>query len=103
VTGVTFEEAGSELIVKVATSGVARFKAFALSGPDRLVVDVLDGTGALRPVTGSVAVGRAGVKSVRYSQFQESPAIFRAVIDMESAKKYRVEAWPNELRVRLEP
>jgi hypothetical protein len=43
------------------------------------------------------------VKSVRYSQFQESPAIFRAVIDMESAKKYRVEAWPNELRVRLEP
>ena len=103
VSGVSFAEEGGELIVKIASNGVARFKAFALSGPDRLVVDVLDGTAALRPVTGSVPVGAAGVKSIRYSQFQQSPPIFRIVIDSAAAKKYRIEAWPNELRVRLQP
>ena len=41
-SGVTYTEVGGELIVKVATSGPPRFKAFALKGPDRLVVDVLE-------------------------------------------------------------
>ncbi|MCB1019276.1 MAG: AMIN domain-containing protein, partial [Acidobacteria bacterium] len=101
ITAVSFAEEAGEGVVKVATDGVARFKAFALKSPDRLVVDVLDGTGSLRPVTGTVQVGRGGVKTVRYSQFQAAPPIFRIVIDLQSAKDYRVEAWPNELRIKL--
>ncbi|MEZ5393910.1 MAG: SUMF1/EgtB/PvdO family nonheme iron enzyme [Bryobacterales bacterium] len=103
VTGVSFAEEGGEGVVKIATDGVARFKAFALKAPDRLVVDILDGTGSLRPVTGTVQVGRVGIKTVRHSQFQATPPIFRIVIDLQSAKDYRVEAWPNELRIKLKP
>jgi hypothetical protein len=103
VSGVSFAEEGGELIVKVATSGPPRFKAFALKGPDRLVVDVLEGTATLSPVTGTVQVGKAGVKTIRYSQFQKEPPVFRTVIDMDSAKNYRVEAWQGELRIRLQP
>jgi hypothetical protein len=102
VSGVSFSEGeGGEVVVKLATNGPPKFKAFMLKAPDRLVVDVLDGTGTLNPVTGNLKVGKAGVKTVRYSQFQAS--VFRTVIDLEAAKKYRVEAWPEELRIFVTP
>ena len=103
VSGVTFTEESGEIVVKLATTGPALFKAFALKEPERLVLDVLEGTATLKPGTGTVQVGRNGVKAVRYSQFQPSPPIFRTVIDLEAAKNYRVEAWPGELRIRLMP
>ena len=102
VTGVAFAEENGALTVRIQTSGAARFKAFPLREPDRLVVDVLEGTGTLKPYVGSVPVGRGGVKSIRYSQFTVDPPAFRAVIDLERAMDYRVEAWPNELRVLLQ-
>jgi hypothetical protein len=103
ISNVSFSSENGAVTIKVATSGVPRFKAFALKAPDRLVVDVLDGTGVLSPLTGTVKVGGGGVKAVRYSQFQQSPPIFRTVIDLEQAMKYQVEVWPGELRVRLQP
>jgi hypothetical protein len=100
---VSFAEEGGSVMIKIATSGPSRFKSFVLKSPDRLVVDVLDGTATLRPVTGTVQVGRGGVKAVRYSQFQQDPPIFRAVIDLEKAMTYRIEDWRGELRIRLQP
>ena len=102
VSGVSFAEEGGTTMIKIATSGPTRFKAFALKAPDRLVVDVLDGTAVLRPVTGTLQVGKGGVKTVRYSQFKQDPPVFRAVIDLESAMTYRIEDWRGELRITLQ-
>lgn len=103
VSGVVFSEEAGLVTAKIQTSGPAKFKAFALGSPDRLVVDVLDGTAILKPVNGNVAVGKGGVKTIRYSQFKVDPPTFRAVIDLERPMDYRIEAWDGELRIKLQP
>ncbi|MEZ5366457.1 MAG: hypothetical protein R2748_30000 [Bryobacterales bacterium] len=44
-----------------------------------------------------------GIKTVRHSQFQATPPIFRPSSTAVGKENYRVEAWPNELRIKLKP
>ncbi len=103
VRGVDFVQEGGGLTVAVQTSAKPTFKAFALNSPDRVVVDVPGGKGVLQPATGRLAVGRNAVRTIRYSQFQVDPPIFRLVVDLDRPLNYRVQPGANQLRIELRP
>ena len=103
VTALNFEPSGTGLSIQLATTSQASYRAFALTGPDRLVVDV---NGAVQKITkgsGNVAVGSGGVKRIRYSQFQLDPAVTRIVIDLVGPVDHQVSATASQLLVRLTP
>lgn len=103
VTAVNFEPAGTGLSIQLATTAQASYRAFALTGPDRLVVDI---NGAVQTITkgsGNVAVGSGGVNRIRYSQFQIDPAVTRIVIDLAGPVDHQVSATASQLLVRLTP
>jgi hypothetical protein len=103
VTALTFEQLGGELQIRLATSGKAAYRAFALSSPDRLVVDLQGVMQRISKGSGAVPVEQGGVKQIRYSQFQLDPPVTRAVIDLDGALKHQVEASDSQVLIRLSP
>lgn len=101
VTAATFEQVGGELQIRLATTGKAAYRAFALASPDRLVLDLEGVVQRISGGSGVVAVGQGGVKQIRYSQFQPMPPITRVVIDLDRALKHQVEVADNQLLIRL--
>jgi sulfatase modifying factor 1 len=104
VTSVSFEEAGGDLIVKLATASQAQFKKMVLGGPNhRVIVDIPGGDLMNNRKGGQVRVGRNGVSRIRYSQFQLDPPAVRVVIDLDGPMDSSVEATGGEVRVLLRP
>ena len=101
VTAVAFEQVGGELQIRLATTGMAAFRAFAMASPDRLVVDLQGVFQQISRGSGVVPVEQGGVKQIRYSQFQLDPPVTRAVIDLDRALKHQVEASDRQLLIRL--
>jgi hypothetical protein len=103
VTAISFEQRGGELQIRLATTGKAAYREFALASPDRLVVDL---QGVLQQISygsGSVPVGQGGVQRIRYSQFQLDPPVTRIVIDLDGALRRQVEAGDNQVLIKLGP
>jgi type IV pilus assembly protein PilQ len=75
--------------------------AIALSGPDRLVIDLPNAIPAVK--TKQILVNSPGVKDVRISRYQENPPVTRVVVDMASAHDFQLVPGENELVVKLQP
>jgi hypothetical protein len=103
VTAVTFEQSGGELRIQLATTGKPAYRDFALTSPDRLVIDLQGTVQRISKGSGAVPVEQAGVKQIRYSQFQMDPPVTRIVIDLDRALKRQVEASDRQLLIRLSP
>lgn len=103
VTAVDVQDSNGGLQIRLATTGKVSYRAFALKSPDRLVVDLEGTIQRISKGSGSVAVGKGGVKQIRYSQFQADPPVSRAVIDLDAALNYQVVAADSQLVIRLSP
>ena len=103
VTALAFEQVGGEMQIRLATTGKASYRAFAMASPDRLVVDLQGVVQRISHGSGTVPVEQGGVKQVRYSQFQLDPPVTRAVIDLDRALKHQVEASDKQVLIRLSP
>lgn len=98
VNGISFSD--SKLMI--ATSGGAVPSAFAMTSPNRIVVDIpnaefsslFEGTQALdltKSTAGQIIVdGYPGVEKVRYSLFSNSPSTVRVVVDLTKAMTYKL-------------
>lgn len=98
VNGISFSD--SKLMI--ATSGGATPSAFAMTSPNRVVVDIpnaefsslFEGTQALdltKSTAGQIIVdGYPGVEKVRYSLFSDSPSTVRVVVDLSKAMTYKL-------------
>lgn len=78
-------ESGTEVIIGV--DGDVRVRDFALSGPDRIVIDLHGAQHAL-PAERFTAIERGGVRSVRTSQYQRD--VVRVVLEVSGPLDYRV-------------
>lgn len=103
VTTISFEQVGAELQIHLAMTGRPAYRAFAMTSPDRVVVDLEGVMQRVSNGSGSVPVNQSGVKQVRYSQFQPDPPVTRVVVDLDHALKHQVEASDDHLLIRLSP
>ena len=96
VTAVTVQPAAGRAEVVIGIRGSVDVKDFVLRNPDRLVLDVL---GASLSAAGTAydGVNRAGVRNVRYSQYQ--PGVVRVVLDLDALKNYTVVRDSDAIRV----
>ena len=98
---VIFPSTGPE--IRLDTTGKPATKAFGLSNPARLVVDLQGVKVAMSPMVGEISGGREGVSRVRYSQFQLDPPVARIVIDLDRLREYELESTADAVVVRLAP
>jgi type IV pilus assembly protein PilQ len=84
--------------IRIGIRGAVEVKDFLLTGPDRLVLDLVGArlTGSLSLYDG---VDRAGIRNIRYAQF--SPTVVRVVIDLASPKDYTLESSEAGIRIRF--
>ncbi len=101
VTTVSFEQVGDELQVHLTTTGKPAYRAFAMTAPDRVVVDLEGVMQKISSGSGSVPVQQSGVKQVRYSQFQPDPPVTRVVVDLDHPLEHQVEASDDHVLIRL--
>ena len=90
---------GMELSISPKTATPAT--AIALSGPDRLVIDLPNAIPAVK--TKQILVNSPDVKDVRISRYQENPPVTRVVVDMASAHDFQMVPGENDLVVKLQP
>lgn len=102
-TTVSFEQVDNELQIHLTMTGKPSYRTFAMTTPDRLVVDLQGVTQRITHGTGSMPVGQSGVKQVRYSQFQLEPPVTRIVVDLDGPLEHQVEASDDRLSIRLSP
>ncbi|MFA6669489.1 MAG: N-acetylmuramoyl-L-alanine amidase family protein [Bacillota bacterium] len=89
------DEGDRKLLVVGATSRLD-FETMTLQQPDRIVVDMFNTRlGGMKD--GSIPIARDGIRSVRFSQFEENTV--RTVIDLDHALQYNVESSEKGLRV----
>lgn len=81
--------------VRIAGDGELKYKAFQLTNPARLVID-LDGVKA-SVAKNNVTVDDAVVKRVRVAQFQ--PNVARVVVDLAEKAQYEIQPAGDALRV----
>lgn len=96
VTAVSLQSAPGRADFVVNVSGDIVVQDFLLGTPDRLVLD-LKGAHLGGGTTLYDGVSRGGIRNVRYSQFK--PDVVRIVLDLESAKPYKIERTANAVRV----
>jgi type IV pilus assembly protein PilQ len=100
VTGLSLAPSGGEAELVVAMSGSAvRWSDFTLDNPSRVVLDITGARSAL-PRTRFESIDRAGVGSVRTSQY--SADVVRVVVDLDRSVPYTVTAGPEGLTVRFQ-
>jgi len=102
ITGISVETESNQVVVTIAASAQPQYKTMVLTGPDRLVIDVLRGTLAVPSAQRAVNVAALGVNRVRAAQFKNNPLIARIVVDMESRLDFNIAAEANRLVVRLQ-
>ncbi|HOO12526.1 MAG TPA: stalk domain-containing protein, partial [Bacillota bacterium] len=100
VNGIYFDDGDKDRrkLVVEATSRLD-FETMTLQKPDRIVVDMFN-TRLGNMQDSSVAIGRDGVRSIRFSQFEENTV--RAVIELDHALQYNVESSEKGLEVLID-
>src|SRR5512134_247033 len=85
VKAVSVTPAAGKVEVVIDLQGAAEVRDFVLSGPDRLVVDLVGVrlAGLVAPYDGE---NRGGVRNVRYAQYR--PDVVRVVIDLDAPMDY---------------
>lgn len=91
------------MAIVIATNGRAEYKTMKLSGPDRVVIDVLNARVRTRGRSRSLEVNNSGVQKVRWALFQLSPPIARVVVDLDNAMDFRIESRADAIVVHLTP
>src|SRR5688572_24435240 len=88
-----------QTMVVIGVDGEVTVKDFALTNPDRIVVDITGATLDVRRGTYD-RVARGGVLDVRYAQNQ--PGVVRVVLTLAGTKRYEVTRELHEIRVAVE-
>ena len=88
-----------QALVVIGVDGAVSVRDFALTDPDRIVVDI---TGAKLSVKqGSYdRIARGGVLDIRYAQNQ--PGVVRVVLSLAGSKHYEVTREPHEIRITID-
>jgi type IV pilus assembly protein PilQ len=89
---------GMEVSISPNTSTPA--SAMALSGPDRLVIDLPNALPAVK--TKEILVNSPDVKAVRISRYQENPPVTRVVVDLAGAHDFQLVPSDRDLVVKLQ-
>jgi len=84
--------------VVIDLQGAVDVQDFTLSGPARLVVDLV-GARLTAPATLYDGQNRGGIRNIRYAQFK--PDVVRVVIDLDVLKDYQVQRGAGQVRVRI--
>ena len=97
VTAVSLAPAAGKAVLVIAVKGAVDVRDFALSSPDRLVLDVVGAK--LSDAAPAVYDGmvRGGVLNLRYSQFR--PDIVRIVVELDGPKAYEVTRQGQSVKV----
>jgi N-acetylmuramoyl-L-alanine amidase len=99
VNGIHYMDEGERKVLMVDASSRLDFETMTLQKPDRIVVDMFNARlGDMKD--GAITIARDGVRSVRYSQFEENTV--RAVIDLDHALQYNVESSEKGLEVFID-
>lgn len=97
LTAVRIVAAPGRVDFVLRVSGPVEVSDFLLSSPDRLVLDLMGTTLGNAGVKLYDGVNRGGITNVRYAQYK--PDVVRVVLDLESARTYKVEKAGEEIRV----
>jgi type IV pilus assembly protein PilQ len=96
VTAVSVRPAAGRTELVIDVRGSVEVKDFTLTGPERLVLDVVGATlNAAQARYDGVA--RGGVRNVRYNQFR--PDVVRIVLELDRRMTYRVDRSDQAIRV----
>ena len=88
----------AEMVIGV--DGPVEVENFALSNPDKIVIDVSGATLGIPAAESYDRVTRAGIINVRYSQYRKN--VVRVVLTLESVRPYAVVRGKNDIRVSVE-
>ena len=88
----------AEMVIGV--DGPVEVQNFALSNPDKIVIDVSGATLGIPATESYDRVTRAGIINVRYSQYRKN--VVRVVLTLESARPYAVVRGKHDVRVSVE-
>jgi hypothetical protein len=95
VTGITVAPGQGGAEIMVAAPPAVEIRHFRLAGPSRIVVDLAGS--ALAVAGGYDGLARGPVRNVRLSQYRRDTV--RLVIDLDSARSYRVDRAQGLVRV----
>ncbi len=98
VRSVSVLPAAGQVEVVIDLQGAVDVQDFTLSGPARLVVDLV-GARLTAPATLYDGQNRGGIRNIRYAQFK--PDVVRVVIDLDVLKDYQVQRGAGQVRVRI--
>ena len=98
VKAVSVTPAVGKVEVVIDLQGAAEVREFTLTGPYRLVVDLV-GARLAGPAVQYDGENRGGVRNVRYSQYR--PDVVRVVIDLEAPTDYEIVEEHGRVRVAL--
>lgn len=98
VKAVSVTPALGKVEVVIDLQGAAEVREFTLTGPYRLVVDLV-GARLSGPAVQYDGENRGGVRNVRYSQYR--PDVVRVVIDLEAPTDYEIVEEDGRVRVAL--
>lgn len=98
VRAVSVAPAAGKVEIVIDLRGAVQVQDFTLSGPARLVIDLL-GARLGAPLTLYDGLNRGGVKNVRYGQFR--PSIVRVVIDLDALKDYEILRVEGQIRIQI--
>ena len=98
VRAVSVRAATGNVEVVIDLQGAVDVQDFTLSGPARLVLDLV-GARLTAPATLYDGQNRGGIRNVRYAQFK--PDVVRVVIDLDALKDYQVQRGAGQVRVRI--
>jgi type IV pilus assembly protein PilQ len=97
LTAVSIVAAPGRVDFVLQVTGSVQVNDFLLADPDRLVLDLVGaklGTTQIKLYDG---VNRGGITNVRYAQYK--PGTVRIVLDLDSAKPYKVEQENGQIKV----
>ena len=92
---------GGFTTVEISANGPLTPRTMKLTGPDRIVLDLLDAVPVIQPRT--VAVNAGGVIAVRLGRFQERPPITRLVVDLSATCEFDLSNQGNKVSLRVRP
>ncbi|MEZ4415532.1 MAG: AMIN domain-containing protein [Gemmatimonadota bacterium] len=98
LTGVVVGPGGAGTLVTLSHTGTTTVKAFQLSGPPRVVID-LQGLQHGLPQTDFGGVAGSGIGAIRTSQFDATTV--RVVLDLDRAVRYSVERKGGRVEISL--
>jgi len=98
VKAVSVTPAVGKVEVVIDLQGAAEVREFTLTGPYRLVVDLV-GARLAGPAVQYDGENRGGVRNIRYAQYQ--PDVVRVVIDLDAPTDYEIVEEQGRVRVAL--